>query len=61
MGPPKRLKAATPESTYAALLAKGELPSFCAIRCDMRVGDVKAKAIRDQLSATMNAAVSAAA
>ncbi|HXC80644.1 MAG TPA: DUF2637 domain-containing protein [Trebonia sp.] len=47
---PRRLKARTPESTYAALLAAGELPSIRAIRRDMHVGDAKAKAIRAQLA-----------
>ena len=53
---PTRPRAATPESAYAALLARGELPSLRAIRRDMHVGDVKAKAIREQLAAAMNAA-----
>jgi hypothetical protein len=42
-------KPGAPETVYADALAKGELPSIRAIRRDMRVGDVKAKAIRGQL------------
>lgn len=53
---PRQPKAATPESAYAALLARGELPSIRAIRRDMHVGDVKAKAIHAQLAAAMDAA-----
>jgi hypothetical protein len=53
---PRRLKTRTPESAYAALLAAGELPSIRAIRRDLHVGDVRAKAIRAELETALKAA-----
>jgi hypothetical protein len=56
---PKRGKTVTPETVYADVLAKGELPSIRAIRRDMHVGDVKAKAIRADLESALNMPVAA--
>jgi hypothetical protein len=52
----RRPKAATPESAYAALLARGELPSVRAIKRDMRVGDAKAKVIYARLAEALETA-----
>ena len=49
-------KPGAAETVYADVLARGELPSIRAIRRDMHIGDVKAKAIHGQLAETLKAA-----
>ena len=56
---PKR-NARTPETVFAAEIERGELPSLRAIKTRARCGTDRARAIHDQLTATLEEAPEAA-